>query len=221
MRWVTFDCYGTLIDWRHGIRTGAELVAPGQGERLLEAYTRHEPEVQTTKPVLRYRDVLAETLRRACAQEKVDLAPDDASILGETIPYWPPFPDVAAGLAELRAAGWRLALLTNCDRDLVAGALRRLPVPFEAVVTAEEAGAYKPELAHFEVFRSAYEPEAWVHVAQSYFHDQVPAHRLGLPRVWINRLGHEPEDPSVIQRVQPDLHGLRAAVEAAYDEAAR
>ncbi|WP_345398024.1 hypothetical protein [Nonomuraea salmonea] len=147
--------------------------------------------------------------------------PDDASILGETIPYWPPFPDVAAGLAELRAAGWRLALLTNCDRDLVAGALRRLPVPFEAVVTAEEAGAYKPEFAHFEVFRSAYEPEAWVHVAQSYFHDQVPAHRLGLPRVWINRLGHEPEDPSVIQRVQPGLHGLRAAVEAAYDEAAR
>ena len=214
MRWVTFDCYGTLIDWRHGIRTSAELIAPGQGERLLAAYGRHEPGVQAARPVLRYRDVLAETLRRACAEEKVELAPDDASILGETLPYWPPFPDVEAGLSELRAAGWRLALLTNCDRDLVAGALRRLPVPFEAVVTAEEAGAYKPDLAHFEVFRSAYEPEVWVHVAQSYVHDQVPAYRLGLPRVWINRLGEEPDDPSVIQHAQPGLRGLRAAVEA-------
>ncbi|WP_043634853.1 HAD-IA family hydrolase [Nonomuraea candida] len=215
MRWVTFDCYGTLVDWRHGILTSAELIAPGQGARLLEAYNRHEQAVQSESPALRYRLVLAEALRRACAEEKVELGADDASVLAATLPYWPVFPEVGAELSALRAAGWRLALLTNCDRDLVAETRRRLPVPFDAVVTAEDAGAYKPAPAHFELFRDSYEPEVWVHVAQSYVHDQVPAHRLGLPRVWINRLGERPADASVIQRVQPDLRGLLAAVEAA------
>ncbi|TDD48082.1 HAD family hydrolase [Nonomuraea terrae] len=215
MRWVTFDCYGTLVDWRHGIRTSAELVSPGQGARLLEAYNRHEPAVEAESPGMRYRDVLAEALRRACAEEQVRLHPDDAGVLAATLPYWPVFPEVGAELSALREAGWRLALLTNCDRDLVAGTRRRLPVPFDAVVTAEDAGAYKPADAHFELFRSTYEPAAWVHVAQSYFHDMVPAHRLGLPRVWINRLGERPADAQVVQGVLPDLRGLLTAVEAA------
>ncbi|MEO3875104.1 HAD-IA family hydrolase [Nonomuraea sp. B12E4] len=213
MRWVTFDCYGTLVDWRHGIRTSAELIAPGQGARLLEAYNRHEHAVESESPALRYREVLAETLRRACAEEKVDLAVDDASVLAATLPYWPVFPEAGAELSALREAGWKLALLTNCDRDLVAETRRRLPVPFEAVVTAEDAGAYKPDLAHFELFRRSYEPEVWVHVAQSYFHDMVPAHRLGLHRIWINRLGEQAPDPSILQRVLPDLRGLLAAVQ--------
>ncbi|MFB4281228.1 HAD-IA family hydrolase [Nonomuraea sp. MTCD27] len=215
MRWATFDCFGTLIDWRHGIHTSAELIAPGQGARLLEAYNRHEHAVQTESPGLRYRHVLAEALRRACAEEKVELAADDASVLAATLPYWPVFPEVGPELSALRAAGWRLALLTNCDRDLIAETRRRLPVPFDAVVTAEDAGAYKPAEAHFELFRRSYEPEVWVHVAQSYFHDLVPAHRLGLPRVWINRHGDRPSDPTVVQRVLPDLRGLLTAVEAA------
>lgn len=215
MRWVTFDCFGTLVDWRHGILTGADLIAPGQGARLLETYIRHEADVQAESPAKRYRDVLAEALRRACAEEKVELGADDASVLGTTLPYWPVFPEVGAELSALRAAGWRLALLTNCDRDLIAGTRRRLPVPFEAVVTSEDAGAYKPSEAHFELFGSSYEPEVWVHVAQSYFHDMVPAHRLGLPRVWINRHDAEPADATILQQVQPDLHGLLEAVEAA------
>jgi 2-haloacid dehalogenase len=214
MRWVTFDCYGTLVDWRHGLRTSAELIAPGEGARLLEAYNRHEPAVQSESPSMRYRQVLAEALRRACAQEKVELNADDASVAAETLPYWPVFPEVRAELSALREAGWRLALLTNCDRDLVAGTRRRLGVPFDAVVTAEDAGAYKPAMAHFELFRSTYEPQTWVHVAQSYFHDMVPAHRLGLPRVWINRLGERPADASVVQGVRQDLRGLLGAVEA-------
>ncbi|SDM34557.1 HAD-IA family hydrolase [Nonomuraea jiangxiensis] len=213
MRWVTFDCYGTLVDWRHGIHTSAELIAPGQGARLLEAYNRHEHAVQSESPGLRYRQVLAEALRRACAEEKVESAGDNASVLAATLPYWPVFPEVGAELSALRAAGWKLALLTNCDRDLIAETRRRLPVPFEAVVTAEDAGAYKPDLAHFELFRRSYEPEVWVHVAQSYFHDMIPAHRLGLPRVWINRLGEAAPDPAIIQRVLSDLRGLLAAVE--------
>lgn len=215
MRWVTFDCFGTLVDWRHGILTSVELVAPGQGARVLDAYSWHEHAVQDESPTMRYRDVLAEALRRACAEEKVELGADDASVLATTLPYWPVFPEVGAELSALRAAGWRLALLTNCDRDLIAETRRRLPVPFEAVVTAEDVGAYKPAEAHFEAFRNSYEPESWVHVAQSYFHDMVPAHRLGLPRIWINRRGEQPPDETIIQRSQPDLHGLLRAVESA------
>ncbi|MCF6474323.1 HAD family hydrolase [Nonomuraea sp. MG754425] len=215
MRWVTFDCFGTLVDWRHGILGSAELIAPGQGVRLLEAYNRHEHVVQAESPAMRYRLVLAEALRRACAEEKVPLAADDASVLGATLPYWPVFPEVGAKLGALREAGWRLALLTNCDRDLIAETRRRLPVPFDAVVTSEDAGAYKPADAHFELFRGSYEPEVWVHVAQSYFHDMEPAHRLGLPRVWVNRHGQRPAKPSIVPHVRPDLHGLLAAVEAA------
>ncbi|MDX3108313.1 HAD-IA family hydrolase [Nonomuraea angiospora] len=215
MRWVTFDCFGTLVDWRHGIRTSAELIAPGQGARLLEAYNRHEHVVQAESPTLRYRHVLAEALRRACADEKVELNEDDASVLGTTLPYWPVFPEVGAELSALRGAGWRLALLTNCDRDLVAETRRRLPVAFDAVLTSEDVGAYKPADAHFETFRRSYEPARWVHVAQSYFHDMVPAHRLGIPRVWINRQGERPTDEKVVQQVLPDLGGLLSVVENA------
>ncbi|MBE1591005.1 HAD-IA family hydrolase [Nonomuraea angiospora] len=215
MRWVTFDCFGTLVDWRHGIRTSAELIAPGQGARLLEAYNRHEHVVQAESPTLRYRHVLAEALRRACADEKVELNEDDASVLGTTLPYWPVFSEVGAELSALRGAGWRLALLTNCDRDLVAETRRRLPVAFDAVLTSEDVGAYKPADAHFETFRRSYEPARWVHVAQSYFHDMVPAHRLGIPRVWINRQGERPADEKVVQQVLPDLGGLLSVVENA------
>jgi 2-haloacid dehalogenase len=215
MRWVTFDCFGTLVDWRHGIGTSAELIVPGQGARLLEAYNRHEHVVQAESPTLRYRHVLAEALRRACADEKVELNEDDASVLGTTLPYWPVFPEVGAELSALRDAGWRLALLTNCDRDLIAETRRRLPVAFDAVLTSEDVGAYKPADAHFETFRRSYEPAQWVHVAQSYFHDMVPAHRLGIPRVWINRQGQRPADEEIIQQMLPDLGGLLSVVENA------
>ncbi len=215
MRWVTFDCFGTLVDWRHGISTSADLLAPGQGPRLVAAYIRHEQQVQAESPTMRYRDVLAETLRRACADEGVPLSRDDAGILGVTLPFWPVFPDVATELTTLREAGWNLGLLTNCDLDLIGETRRRLPVPFEAVVTSEDAGAYKPADNHFDRFDAAFQPEQWVHVAQGYVHDMVPAHRLGIARVWINRQDERPADPSILQQVLPDLKGLLAAVERA------
>jgi len=214
MRWVTFDCFGTLVDWRHGIRTSAELIAPGRGHVLLDAYNRHEPQVQAESPALRYRLVMAEALRRACAEEGVALHDDDAGVLAATLGHWPVFEEVGAELTAVREAGWNLALLTNCDRDLVAETLRRLPVPFQAVVTAEDSGAYKPSDAHFTTFRQAHEPDEWVHVAQSYVHDLVPAHRLGLRRVWINRLGERPADPSIPQTVLADLRGLARTLDA-------
>ncbi|GAA0951727.1 HAD-IA family hydrolase [Nonomuraea longicatena] len=211
MRWVTFDCFGTLVDWRHGITTSADLAFPGLGGRLLTHYLKHEVAVEEESPSMRYRDVLTESLRRSCADEGLDPG-ESVSVLADTIPHWPVYPEVGHELGALRAAGWRLALLTNCDRDLIAETLRRLPVPFDAVVTAEDVGGYKPAHGHFTRFREVHEPRVWVHVAQSYTHDIVPAHTLGLPRVWINRHGERPSDPSIVQETQPDLHDLVGTV---------
>ena len=215
IRWATFDCYGTLIDWRHGLSTGMELIFPGRGADLLDRFNRHEPQVQAQFPEMRYRDVLSEALRRTAGEAGLVLRPDDADVLAAGIAYWPPFHDTAAELARLRASGWRLALLTNCDRDIIGAAQRRLQTPVDAIITAEDVGAYKPAHAHFERFAQTFAPEPgqWVHVAQGYFHDIIPAHALGIPRVWVNRL-RQPEDPSIADAVIPDLSRLTEVVAA-------
>jgi 2-haloacid dehalogenase len=217
VRWATFDCFGTLVDWRHGIATSAELLFPGRGAALLDVYNRHEPQVQAQGPGTRYRDVVAEALRRACRDSELSLNEDDAAILGCTMPFWPVFSDVAASLRELREAGWRLALLTNCDNDIIGQTQRRLGVPIDAIVTAENVGSYKPAHNHFTRFEESFgaSPGRWVHVAQSYFHDMIPAHQLGIPSVWVNRLGQD-DDPSIVDAVLPDLNGLTAAVEGVH-----
>jgi 2-haloacid dehalogenase len=212
-RWITFDCFGTLIDWRNGIASSADLLWPGYGAQVLDSYHRHEPVVQAEEPGRRYRDVLAETLRRAAAGLDLELLADDAAILGDTIPYWPVFPDTRASLTELREAGWRLGLLTNCDRDIIGDTQRRLQVPIDVVITAEDVGSYKPAHAHFTRFRDTFgaDSERWVHVAQSYFHDIVPARELGIQSVWINRTD-DTGDASMAGAVLPDLTELAVTV---------
>jgi 2-haloacid dehalogenase len=208
-RWASFDCFGTLIDWRHGIASSAELLWPGRGQDVLDAYHRHEAVVQSEKPYRRYRDVLTETLLRAAADRDLDLIPDDATVLADTIGYWPVFPDTRAALADLHAAGWRLALLTNCDRDIISHTQRRLRVPIDVVITAEDVGAYKPAHDHFTRFRDTFgaSSQRWIHVAQSHVHDIVPAHELAIPSVWINRRG-ETADPSIAGAVLTGLTEL-------------
>jgi 2-haloacid dehalogenase len=212
-RWLTFDCFGTLIDWRHGIQTTGELLFPGHGEQFLDAYNALEAEVESEGSFKRYRAVLTETTRRAARQLGLELKPDDATALVSTIPYWPPFDDVGPALAELRIEGWKFALLTNCDRDIIALTQRRLPASFDAVVTAEDVSAYKPSPAHFRLFQSTFGSSAgaWIHVAQSYFHDMRPTHELGISRIWVNRLG-EKDDPSIADAVIAGLSQLPEAV---------
>ena len=212
-RWLTFDCFGTLIDWRHGIRTTGELLFPGRGEEFLDAYIALEAEVEVEGSFKRYRAVLTETARRAARQLDLDLKSDDATALVSTIPHWPPFADVGPALADLRRAGWKFALLTNCDRDIIALTQRRLPASFDAVVTAEDVSAYKPSPAHFRLFQSTFGSSAdvWIHVAQSYFHDIQPAHELGITRIWVNRQG-ENDDPSLADEMIRGLNELPAAV---------
>jgi len=221
-RWLTFDCFGTLIDWRHGIRTTGELLFPGRGADFLDSYIKAEAEVENEGSFRRYRAVLTETVRRVAQQLGLDLKPDDATALVSTIPYWPAFADVGPALAELRREGWRLALLTNCDRDIIALTQRRLPASFDAVVTAEDVAAYKPNPAHFLLFKSTFgaSADAWIHVAQSYFHDIKPTSELGIRRIWVNRQG-EPDDPSIADTVVSGLAELPDAVKNLYSKSAR
>ncbi|GAC1679834.1 MAG: hypothetical protein PVS3B2_21800 [Candidatus Dormibacteraceae bacterium] len=121
------------------------------------------------------------------------------------------FADVGPALSKLREDGWKLALLTNCDRDIIALTRKRLPVPFDAVVTAEDVATYKPNIAHFRQFASSISPQKWIHVAQSYFHDIKPTSELGITRIWVNRQ-REGDDPSLASAVVGGLAELPSAV---------
>ncbi|GBC87191.1 Haloacetate dehalogenase H-2 [bacterium HR12] len=207
-RWATFDCYGTLIDWMGGIRTTlAELWPEHDADLLLAAYHEVEPEVQRGRAVP-YRQVLAESLERVAHREGLELAEDDREALAESLPSWPPFPEVPGALAELRARGWRIAILSNTDPDLLDASLEAIGVPVDLRITAAEAGSYKPAPGHWERFfeRSGAARERHVHVAASLFHDIEPCAKLGLRAVWINRLGEVSELPRVAEL--PDLSDL-------------
>jgi 2-haloacid dehalogenase len=205
-RWLTFDCYGTLVDWRTGIARAIESVAPDQSARLLPIYYRREAEVQAEAFRL-YRDVLDEALKRTATEANVTLAPGREHVLPKSLHTWPVFADVGPALTQLRDDGWKLGILSNVDRDLFAMTRERLPVPIDAVVTAQDVGSYKPAPGHFLRFLDTYRPATHIHVAQSWFHDIEPAHHLGIQSVWINRLG-EHNDPSIAAAVLPDLRGL-------------
>jgi 2-haloacid dehalogenase len=185
-RWATFDCYGTLIDWNGGIRGQlARLWGEEDADELLHRYHEVEPEVEAATPGMAYRQVMATVLARL---GDVPVGAEDA--LGASLPDWPAFPEVPAALEEARARGWRLAILTNSDRDLIEASKQRLGAPFDETVAASEIGSYKPAARHWQEFfaRTKATREGHVHVAASHFHDVVPARALGLRTVWINRL---------------------------------
>ena len=213
-RWVTFDCYGTLVDWWTGMGDAAEAVAGERAGVLLDAYHEQELILEAERPAHSYRHVLTEGLRRAATRVGVELPGDADQAFVHTWTEMPVFGDVGPALSQLRAAGWRLAILTNCDDDLIAETQTQIPAPFDVVVTAQQVGSYKPDLAHFHAFRerSGVGEGDWVHAACSWMHDILPAARIGIPRVWVDRdrSGHP---PGVASTVLPDMTGLPAAVE--------
>ncbi len=213
-RWATFDCYGTLIDWEGGFRSAFQELWPQiDPQRMLEHYHAVEPRVQA-EGGLTYREVMARTLTAVAAIESLELAPSKREYLADSLPGWRAFPEVPGALGELRDRGWKLALLSNTDPDLLAASTRTLGVPFELSITAAEAGSYKPAPGHWERFREMAGPvDEHVHVGASLFHDVAPAAEMGLPMVWINRLGEVSDLPRTAE--QPDLAGLADSVEAA------
>jgi 2-haloacid dehalogenase len=207
-RWATYDCYGTLVDWNAGIRGQLERVVGGDGARLLARYHELEPELQAREPALSYREVMAAVLAAIAREEGVEVPAEERDALGRSLPGWPVFPEVPAALEALRERGWRLAILSNSDPDLIAASIEAIGVPFELAITASEIGSYKPAHRHWEEFwaRAGAPREGHVHVAQSHFHDIVPAGELGVRSVWINRLGEQGDPPPT--RELPDLRGL-------------
>jgi 2-haloacid dehalogenase len=213
-RWATFDCYGTLIDWDAGIRAElGRIFGELEGERLLARYHELEPEVQRDDPSASYRAAMATVLARLADEEGSRLGADERDALGRSLPAWPVFGEVRDALADARERGWRLAILSNTDRDLIEASMAGIGVPFELAIVASEIGSYKPARGHWDAFyeRTGADPARHVHVAASLYHDIRPAAELGIAAIWINRLG---EDSDVARaRELPDLAGLGDALD--------
>ena len=226
-RILTFDCYGTLIDWETGILTALRRVLDAHGveaadDALLSAYARFEAAAEAG-PYLPYREVLARAVRGVCAE--LDCQPTDAEVrtFSESVGEWPAFTDSAAALARL-AQHVRLGVITNCDTDLFARSNERLGVEFEWVITAQQLGSYKPNPRNFELARAQIggPPEEHLHVAQSLFHDHVPAQAMGLSTAWINRRKGRPGSGATpVAVANPDFEfDDMATFSAAIDSAA-
>jgi 2-haloacid dehalogenase len=185
---ITFDCYGTLIDWETGLLEALSRHVDAD-DAVLEAFARHEARLEAG-PYLTYKQVLAGCLRALGEELGFDVSDDEAHAFAHSVKDWPAFPDSAEALQGLRNHA-KLAVITNCDDDLFAASNARLGVAFDWVITAEQARGYKPRRENFEFAftRIGLPPERILHVAQSLFHDHVPAKALGMTTVWIDRRG--------------------------------
>lgn len=233
---LSFDCYGTLIDWETGILDvlgpWAEQAGAGlSGDELLAAYAVNEARVQQDSPTMLYPEILAEAFRRTGDTLKMTVSRDWASRLGASVPDWPAFPDSAEALASL-AENYKLVILSNVHRDGFAGSNRRLGVQFDAIVTAQDVGAYKPADNHFDALdgvlaKLGVPRSRLLHVAQSLFHDHVPATRHGIASAWIDRRHDrpgwgatpEPTEKYSVDMKFPSMSAFATAADAARHDA--
>jgi 2-haloacid dehalogenase len=212
-RWATFDCYGTLVDWPAGVRETMRRLWPEvDGRTALEVYMRLEPRAQEGRGIP-YREVMAETLSDAADELDVVVPQGERDALAESLPTWRVFPEVPAALSALRAHGWRLAILSNTDADLLEASIDAIGVEIDERVVASDIGSYKPAIGHWETFfrRTGAERTRHVHVAASLFHDIEPCAKLGLPAVWIDRLGERSSVPR--SATLPDLSMLQGTLD--------
>jgi 2-haloacid dehalogenase len=213
-RWATFDCYGTLVDWFGGVRdTLARLWPDTAGDpAVLEAYMRIEPEMQRGGGIP-YREVMAATMAEVARELGLTVPAGDSDALARSLPTWTVFPEVPSALSVLRASGWKLAILSNTDPDLLDASVAAIGVEIDERVVASDIGSYKPSFGHWETFfrRTEADRTHHAHVAASLFHDIEPCAKLGLPAVWIDRLG----ETSMVPRSAtiPDLTGLPGTLE--------
>jgi 2-haloalkanoic acid dehalogenase type II len=193
---VTFDCYGTLVDWESGIagavlRAAAEDGVTLEREAVVRAYAEAEAAVERER-YLFYRDVLTESALRTAQTLGWTLSPARATFLAESLPDWTPFSDTNPALERLRGAGYRLGILSNIDDDLLAATRRHFTVDFDLIITAEQVHSYKPAPGHFAAAKERIGTARWLHAAQSNFHDIVPGNAMGVPTAWVNRRAQTP-----------------------------
>jgi 2-haloacid dehalogenase len=213
-RWLSFDCFGTLIDWHSGFRAILTPLAGAQTEALMTTYHAIERAMEAEAPHRLYADILTDGLAQAAKELGIALPRADRDILARRWGDQPLFPDVADSLAELRRGGWKLAVLTNCDDALFAQTAGANPaLAPDLVVTAEQVGQYKPSFGHFARFeqQTGVRRENWVHVANSWFHDMEPASRYGITRIWVNRDGSQ-ADPAIASHTMSNIAGLAAVL---------
>ena len=193
---LSFDCYGTLIDWEEGLRTGLRRVAAlspnaPDADTLLDTYGEAEASMEREHPDMRYPEIVARSISATGAAHDIDVPNDLATSIGQSVPDWPAFPDSEDALKRLKQR-YKLIVLSNVDRQSFAGSNRRLGVEFDLILTAEDIGSYKPNPRNFEtllaeVSEMGIAKDRLLHVAQSLFHDHVPAKNAGLTTVWIDR----------------------------------
>ncbi|HEV2906181.1 MAG TPA: haloacid dehalogenase type II [Actinomycetota bacterium] len=207
---LTFDCYGTLIDWETGILAALKAASaeewPASDDDLLERFAVHESRAERGE-YRSYRQVLAETIRGVATDYGVPVSDEAVGRFSLSVGDWPPFPDSSAALARL-ARRFSLGVITNCDRDLFAASNQRLGVRFDWVITADQVRSYKPSLKNFEqAFATIPVPrERILHVAQSLYHDHVPAKKLGMTTAWIDRRQDRPGSGATPPaQVEPDM----------------
>lgn len=209
---LSFDCYGTLIDWESGILGALQPLLQRHGlalrdEEVLELYAELEAQAEQREPRPKYREVLREVVRQFGARLGFLPTPAEVDSLAESLPNWRPFPDTVEALRALKRR-FKLAIISNVDDELFASSARHLGVEFDWVITAEQAGSYKPELEIFKfaLRRIGLPPERILHVAQSIYHDIIPAKKLGLATVWVNRSkGREGFGATPRAHGEPDL----------------
>ena len=193
IEWVSFDCYGTLVDWETGISSAVSSSLESYGIRrtsaeILELFADVEPVVQSSGAFKEYRVVLREVMTLIGDRLGIRVAEADVDCLSGSLPHWPVFPDAGPALHTLKQR-YRLAIISNVDDDLFAGSARALGVEFDAVITSQQAKAYKPNSRSFELAETVMDvdKERWLHVGESLYHDIEPANRLGIRSVWVNR----------------------------------
>ncbi len=209
---ITFDCYGTLIDWNAGIIRAFQEAAAADGvdlesEDILHAYHDAEPVVER-ESYLPYREVLSQVAQQCAKSLDWELDPNRSGFLADSVGSWTPFSDTNPTLERLKALGCQLGILSNIDEDLFAQTQEHFTVAFDLVITAERVRSYKPGHAHFLTAKDEIGDRRWLHAARSFFHDVVPASALGLPVVWVNREHTEPLGPEQPSAEVDDLQGL-------------
>jgi 2-haloacid dehalogenase len=210
-RLLSFDCYGTLIDWETGIFSALRPVLAVHGKsiadsELLRLYSELESEAESGdfRP---YFEVLQSVVRGL--GKRLGFNPTESQVrsLPESLPNWLPFPDTVAALRQLKQH-YQLAIISNVDGDLFASTARHLEVPFDFVITAQDARAYKPSLSIFKLAKqhTGVDPARWLHVGQSIYHDVIPARSFGIATVWVNRPSPRPGSGAAkAASAQPDL----------------
>jgi 2-haloacid dehalogenase len=220
---LSFDCYGTLIDWEKGILKAVRPVLESHGIRqpdaqVLDLYAQLESQAEGGE-FKNYKSILRAVMKGIGEETGFEPAPLEMDCLVEAVPKWRPFPDTVRALKELKKR-YKLAILSNIDDDLIAHSIKHLQVEFDWVITAQQVKSYKPSLNNFQemIHRLGMPKGKILHVAQSIYHDIVPAKRIGLSAIWVNRRKHlegsgaTPPDYAEPDFEVPDLASLAAKV---------